>query len=56
MFWPMLCAGNNNFQYFVKDYMIFKDTDNVIMPGSYPFPVIGLTGMNGGLVVFEIES
>ncbi len=56
VYWPMLCAENNTFRYFVKDYMIFRDMDNVIIPGSCPFSVIGLTCMKGGIIVLKIES
>ena len=31
MYWPMLCAGNNTFYHFIKDYTIFEDMDSVAL-------------------------
>ena len=55
VYWPILCAGNNTFCYFNKDYMIFEGMDSAIIPGSCPFSVIGSSRMKGGIIALKIE-
>ena len=55
-FWPLLCKTKGQFYHFVKDFLIFDDSDSLIVPGHCPLNLVGSENFRGALIAMQIFS
>ena len=54
-FWSLL-QNQGNFEYFVKDHVIFENTVGILRLGKYTQSLLGSKNYKGGLVALKINS
>ena len=54
-FWPLLKRGEE-LAYFVKDYVRFENTSNILRLGKNKYSLLGSTNYKGGLIAFKIRT
>ena len=55
-YWPLLCSENGQFCYFVKDFLIFDNPEEVLQPGPCPFALLGSRNFRGNLIALKVCS
>lgn len=53
-FWSLL-RNNNGYQDFVKDFLVFNDTKNILKQGIFDQSLLGSPAYKGGIVAFKIN-
>lgn len=55
-FWSLLQSNDKSYASFVSDFMIFKDTSNLLQQGNFSSSLLGSEDYKGGIAVFKIRS